>query len=63
MPSGDSLVELCVQVIRDLPVEADKVRAGQHKVLMRLVGEVMKRTKGKGDARKAREILMERLQQ
>ena len=51
-PSADEIVALCDRVILDLPKEAEKVRGGQQKVLMRLVGEVMKRSGGKADAKK-----------
>lgn len=40
-----------------MPKEAEKVRQGQGKVVMRLVGEVMKRSGGKVDARKAGDVL------
>ena len=51
------LESLCQAVIVDLPVEADIVRQGQRKVLMRLVGEVMKRSKGQADAKKVTDML------
>lgn len=54
--------EICRAVTEALPVEASKVREGQEKVLMRLVGEVMKRSKGRADAKKAGERLKEMLQ-
>lgn len=39
------------------------MRAGQSKVLMRMVGEVMKRSKGRADAKKVGERLAELLKQ
>jgi len=58
---GDDLSALCHQVVHDLVAESQKVRKGQAKVLMRLVGEVMKRSQGRLDARevsmKLREII------
>ncbi|KAK4047520.1 hypothetical protein OIO90_006162 [Microbotryomycetes sp. JL221] len=60
-PSTDSLDDVCAQVINDLPAEANKVRKGQIKVLMRLVGEVMRRTNGRADAQKARAKLLSML--
>jgi aspartyl-tRNA(Asn)/glutamyl-tRNA(Gln) amidotransferase subunit B len=42
-----------------LPKEADAVRKGNPKVAMRLVGEVMKRSNGRADAKRAREIILE----
>ncbi len=44
-------------MVAALPREAEKVRQGQGKVVMRLVGEVMKRSGGKVDAKKAAEVL------
>ncbi|UZJ51853.1 hypothetical protein CBS101457_001173 [Exobasidium rhododendri] len=61
LDSGDALTIACQEVIRDLPVESDKVRKGNEKVIMRLVGEVMKRAKGRADAQSARGIFLELL--
>ncbi|BEJ00419.1 hypothetical protein CcaverHIS631_0502760 [Cutaneotrichosporon cavernicola] len=55
--TGD-LDGLCQEVIAKLPKEADKVRKGNEKVVMRLVGEVMKMSKGTADAKRAREVLL-----
>jgi aspartyl-tRNA(Asn)/glutamyl-tRNA(Gln) amidotransferase subunit B len=52
----DELTSLCQQIIKDLPKESDKVRQGNDKVVMRLVGEVMKRARGRADAQLARKI-------
>lgn len=41
----------CRMVIDALPEEAEKVRRGNKKVIARLVGEAMKQTRGRGDAR------------
>ncbi|ORY78007.1 GatB/GatE catalytic domain-domain-containing protein [Leucosporidium creatinivorum] len=59
--ADEALNALCADVIEALPVEAAKVRAGQEKVLMRMVGEVMKRSKGRADAKKVGERLKELL--
>ncbi|KAM0750553.1 glutamyl-tRNA amidotransferase [Meredithblackwellia eburnea MCA 4105] len=50
-PSSQNVISLCEDVINSLPVESEKVRNGQGKVLMRLVGEVMKRSGGRADAK------------
>lgn len=55
----DSLISLCGQVIADLPKEAAKVRAGKEKVVMRMVGEVMKRSKGQADGKRAKHVLLD----
>lgn len=56
-PSADKVEEICAGVVRDLKEEAEKVRSGQGKVLMRMVGEVMKRAGGKADAKKVAGML------
>jgi aspartyl-tRNA(Asn)/glutamyl-tRNA(Gln) amidotransferase subunit B len=55
---ADALVDLCRSVIEKLPAEAESVRKGKEKVVMRLVGQVMKDSKGTADAKKAREVLL-----
>ena len=57
----DTLKELCQSVIDQLPAEAESVRKGKEKVVMRLVGQVMKDSKGTADAKKAREVLLSML--
>jgi aspartyl-tRNA(Asn)/glutamyl-tRNA(Gln) amidotransferase subunit B len=42
-----------------LPREVEKVRKGNDKVVMRLVGEVMKVSKGAADARAAHDLLLQ----
>lgn len=59
--SSSEVETLCQQIISDLPKEAEKVRQGNEKVVMRLVGEAMKRTGGRADAKKAREIFVKML--
>jgi aspartyl-tRNA(Asn)/glutamyl-tRNA(Gln) amidotransferase subunit B len=58
LDSDDDLTALCEQIIIDLPKESEKIRKGQEKVLARLVGEVMKRTKGRADAAVAQSELL-----
>jgi aspartyl-tRNA(Asn)/glutamyl-tRNA(Gln) amidotransferase subunit B len=50
-------------VIGDLPDVAMAIRKGNEKPVMRLVGEVMKRSKGRADPKEARRILMEILKE
>jgi aspartyl-tRNA(Asn)/glutamyl-tRNA(Gln) amidotransferase subunit B len=59
--SASSLADLCQAVIAKLPKEADKVRKGNEKVVMRLVGEVMKMSKGTADAKVAHATLLDLL--
>jgi len=61
LDSSDDLTNLCQEIIRDLPNESNTVRKGNEKVVMRLVGEVMKRAKGRANAHLARKIFLELL--
>jgi aspartyl-tRNA(Asn)/glutamyl-tRNA(Gln) amidotransferase subunit B len=61
-PSAD-LEETCRGVIEDLGDVAESIRKGNEKPVMRLVGEVMKRSKGRADPKEARRILMEILKE
>jgi aspartyl-tRNA(Asn)/glutamyl-tRNA(Gln) amidotransferase subunit B len=51
--SADSLKSLCEEVISALPEEADVVRKGNERVIMKLVGQVMKASRGRADAKAA----------
>lgn len=55
------LEKLCMQAIEALPIEADIIRNGNLRVLNKLVGHVMKATRGRADAlavaKRLREIL------
>lgn len=57
--TADDLKGLCEAVIQKLPKEAEKVRQGNDKVVMRLVGQVMKDSRGAADAQAARALLLE----
>ncbi|GAA5878411.1 hypothetical protein JCM3774_002829 [Rhodotorula dairenensis] len=59
--SDDSLAALVADVIASHPDEVAKIRKGQLKVVKRLVGESMKRSRGRADAKKVEELLLERL--
>jgi len=60
---ADDLGTTCRSVIGDLPDVATTIRKGNEKPVMRLVGEVMKRSKGRADPKEARRILMEILKE
>ncbi len=49
------------EVLRDLPEVVEDYRKGKKNALNRLVGEVMKRTRGRANARRVKEILLRRL--
>lgn len=57
----DSLKSLCAEVIAQLPAEAERVRGGKEKVVMRLVGELMKQSRGTVDPVKAKEVFLQML--
>lgn len=52
---------LCSSIVQALPAESDKVRKGNTNVLARLIGEGMKRSKGRADAKVLRERLLDAL--
>lgn len=52
---------LCSSVLQALPTESDKVKKGNLNVLARLIGEGMKRSKGKADAKLLRKGLLDAL--
>ena len=59
--ADDPLFTLVTDVIASHPDEVAKIRKGQLKVVKRLVGESMKRSRGRADAKKVEEMLLERL--
>ena len=59
--ADDPLSSLVADVIASHPEEVAKIRKGQLKVVKRLVGESMKRSRGRADAKKVEEMLLERL--
>ncbi len=58
----DELAAMCKEVVADMTSEVEAVRKGKHKVLMRLVGEVMKRARGRADAATATVVLQSEIQ-
>lgn len=59
--STGGLQTLCEQAVTELPAESDLVRNGNDKVLMKIVGRVMKLSKGTADAQAVRAALLELL--
>jgi len=57
----EALDALLDEVVRDLPSAVAAVQAGKTKVLMRLVGEAMKRTQGRADAKAVKDGLERRV--
>lgn len=53
----DDLYRLCITGVEELPEEADLVRRGKIRVLMKLVGRVMKLSRGRADAQQIKRYL------
>jgi aspartyl-tRNA(Asn)/glutamyl-tRNA(Gln) amidotransferase subunit B len=59
---GDDLLkQLCVQAITDMPEEADAVRRGVPNVINKLLGRVMRSSRGTVDPQPARRMLQKLL--
>ncbi len=58
---GDELSGVVDEVIATNPSEAERVRAGDNKVVGFLVGQVMRATRGNADGGRVRQLLAERL--
>ena len=59
--TNDVLQSLCQEAITSLPVEAKAVREGNERVLNKLVGFVIKKSRGRVDAQTTRDRLKELL--
>ncbi|KAG8707868.1 hypothetical protein FRC08_000246 [Ceratobasidium sp. 394] len=59
--SASDLADICRTAIEMLPKESELVAKGNDKVLMKVVGQVMRLSKGTADARAAREELLKQL--
>ena len=55
------IVSTAKDAIAENPQSVDDYRAGKEKALNALVGAVMKKTRGRADAKAARDILLEKL--
>jgi len=58
---GDIVETAALEAIKENPKAVADYKAGKEKALNSLVGAVMKKTKGRADARTAREMLLDRL--
>lgn len=59
--SVEDLTETCKKAMNNQPKAVADFKKGNEKVVMRLVGEVMKLSGGKADAMKAKDILLDLL--
>ena len=57
LSTADTLEVLCGKVVEDLPIVAAAYRAGNANVLNKLIGRVVKETKGRANVQSVREIL------
>jgi aspartyl-tRNA(Asn)/glutamyl-tRNA(Gln) amidotransferase subunit B len=55
--NDDDIFRLCLAGVEELPEEAELVRRGNSRVLMKLVGRVMKLSRGRADAQQIRKFL------
>ena len=60
-PEDDFIIEMVDQVITDDPETVQVVRNGNPKAVGRLIGQAMKLTQGRADAKQVRELLLERI--
>ncbi|KAK0461085.1 Glutamyl-tRNA amidotransferase B subunit [Desarmillaria tabescens] len=56
--SGDDLQFVCTRAVEALPDEVAALRAGHHNVINKIVGWVMKETRGRADAKTVRETVL-----
>lgn len=61
--SVEDVTETCKKAIKNQPKAVADFQKGNEKVVMRLVGEVMKLSGGKADAMKAKGILLDLLKE
>lgn len=55
--NDNDLYRICIAGVEELPEEAELVRRGNSRVLMKLVGRVMKLSRGRADAQQVRKYL------
>jgi aspartyl-tRNA(Asn)/glutamyl-tRNA(Gln) amidotransferase subunit B len=61
LAGADALGPVVDEVLADQPAAVATFRGGDEKALHFLMGQVMRKTKGKADARSVRELLLARL--
>lgn len=53
------LLPLCKEIVQACPEEVEAIRRGKNKVIMRLVGETLRRAKGRADPEHVQRLLTE----
>jgi len=57
LQTRDPLVEICEKAVAELAAEVVAVKKGNKNVLNRIIGFVMKESRGRADARRVKEIV------
>jgi aspartyl-tRNA(Asn)/glutamyl-tRNA(Gln) amidotransferase subunit B len=57
----DSILPIVKEVIKEFPLKVEEYKNGKKGIITRFMGEVMKRSKGKADPKRANELLVENL--
>jgi aspartyl-tRNA(Asn)/glutamyl-tRNA(Gln) amidotransferase subunit B len=59
--NADSILPIVKEVIKEFPLKVEEYKNGKKGIITMFMGEVMKRTKGKADPKRATELLVENL--
>ena len=59
--SDDSILPIVKDVIKEFPLKVEEYKNGKKAIITMFMGEVMKRSKGKADPKRATELLVENL--
>jgi aspartyl-tRNA(Asn)/glutamyl-tRNA(Gln) amidotransferase subunit B len=59
--SADSILPIVKEVIKEFPLKVEEYKNGKKGIITMFMGEVMKRSKGKADPKRANELLVENL--
>lgn len=59
--NDDSILPIVKEVIKEFPLKVEEYKNGKKAIITMFMGEVMKRSKGKADPKRANELLVENL--
>lgn len=59
--SADTILPIVKEVIKEFPLKVEEYKNGKKGIITMFMGEVMKRSKGKADPKRANELLVENL--
>ena len=57
----DNILPIVKEVIKEFPLKVEEYKNGKKGIIAMFMGEVMKRSKGKADPKRANELLVENL--